>query len=106
MLPNWVFITSLIGLIALFIVGTSVQVIIKQRLKKYYASNPSTPDITFNPLNHSAGRTLLFLRFIAQKQYVNLNDAKLTRDCSTLRVLYVCYLVLFVWVAFTILVRP
>jgi H+/Cl- antiporter ClcA len=105
MLPNWLFMASLIGLIVLFAVGTSVQVTIRRRLNRYYANNPNAPDVTFNPLEHSANRTLTFLRFIAQKQYVNLHDSKLTRDCNALRVLYMCYLVVLVWVAFAILVR-
>lgn len=105
MLPNWIFIPSLIGLIVLFMAGTAVQVVVKRRLKKYYANNPNVPDVTFNPLDHSASQAVSFLRFLAQRQYGNLKDARLTRDCNTLRILYICYLAVFAWVVFTILAR-
>lgn len=106
MLPNWVFIASLGCLIALFVVGVWMQATVKRRLKNHYASNPDVPDVTFNPLDHSASRTLSFFRFIASKRYSHLNDAKLTRDCNALRVLYACYLAVFIWVIFAVLVRP
>src|SRR5574337_256031 len=106
MLPNLALIVSLGVFITLFFTVVWIQAAVKRRLRNHFAGNTNIPDVTFNPLDHSASQTLLFLKFITRKQYSNLNDAKLTRDCNALRVLYVCYLMVFVWVIFTVLMRP
>ncbi len=105
-LPNLALVVSLSAFVALFIAIGWMQLAVKRRLKKHFANNPNIPNVTFNPLDHSASRTLSFLKFIVRKQYSNLSDTKLTRDCNALRVLYICYLVAFVWVAFAVLMRP
>src|SRR6185437_1034683 len=106
MVSNWVFVISLCCMVVLFIAVVWVQSIVKRQLKKHYANNPDTPDVTFNPLDHSARQTLIFLRFIASKQYKHLSDAKLLRHCNALRLLYGGYLVIFVWVAIAIIIKP
>jgi len=106
MMPHWVFIVGLSVFATLFIVVAWKQITIKQCLKRRYAGNPNVPEITFNPFNHSAKQTLIFFKFIAQKQYNCLNDAKLARDCNALRILYVCYLLVFGWVCFSVVLLP
>lgn len=105
MLSNWIFVAGVIVFIVLFISVVFVQTIVKKRLKKFYANNTVVPAITFNPLDQSANRTMSFLKFIAKREYGALNDNRLTRDCDMLRILYICYILVFIWVCFSLIFK-
>jgi hypothetical protein len=104
MLQNWIFVVSLCCFVMLFILVVFLQTVIKLRLKKCHANNGGTPDVTFNPLDHSARRTLLFFKFLVKRQYTNIDDSRLILYCNTLLVLYLLYIASFVWITLSIFI--
>jgi|SRR6185312_1383561 len=105
MFANWIFIAGLGIFILLFIAVGCVQSLVKKRLRAIYITDRNVPHETFNPFDHSANGTVSFLKFIVRKRYSVLNDDKLTRGCNALRVLYICYLLTFFWMCFSVIMK-
>jgi hypothetical protein len=57
-------------------------------------------------LRNNLANNLSFLRFLARREYVALNDAALTKLCKAMRIYFVAYAVLFVVLVFVVLRLP
>ena len=97
------FIASVIVFVALFLVGCVMQMMANGRLKKYHKQDPNVENIILSISNNSPGRTISFLRFVIKKEFIELHDPTLTIYCNILRVLYPCFVVVFLWLCYVVL---
>jgi len=89
--------------VVLFFVLFALQSFLKARLKDRFSSDTILSDTRINVFDHSARGTMWFIGFLMRREYSGLGDRKLVAYCDVLRVLYVCYLLLFLFLAVNII---
>jgi hypothetical protein len=85
------------------LVGLSLHFIF---LRKLRIDHPQTWVALGKPslfLNNSIGNNLTCRRFLNKREYIDLNDASLTKLCNSLRVLNNAYLVFFIIVVISVI---
>lgn len=97
------FLASIAVFVAMFLTGLVVQVMVNGRLKKYHMEDPSAVGVILSISNNSPGRALSFLKFIIRREFSRLNDDTLDMYCNTLRIIYLCFVVLFLWLCYVVL---
>lgn len=106
MIHNLLFFFSMAAFIVLFLAVIVVQVVVKFRIKKFHANSPIGICCAGGTHSGQSSKSLNFLRFLTHKEYILLDDNRLSKLCAALKVLYICYIFVFLWVCFEILFMP
>lgn len=103
MVTNRLLVILWIVFVVLFFVLFALQSFVKARLKGHFSSDAILNNASVNVFDHSARGTMWFIGFLMRREYGRLGDKKLIFYCDILRVLYVCYLLLFLFLAMSII---